>query len=148
VDEQPELVKKDKNEIVTFDGHQMLRRVIPLYTQETRLLRRIPSDCVIWNITVEHYRRYGIGVDTKGRPVFMLQRQMRCKKTKHDNSGTLQTRGGLTEVSIIVGNQGQYVYGGTAVCSVKDSYNCKIGREIALGRALNFACQIIANDDE
>lgn len=45
-------------------------------------------------------------------------------------------RGGLTVVMLLNSN-GQICYQGSATCSINDNYNKKIGRNIALQRALH-----------
>lgn len=84
-------------------------------------------------VIVNHYRR------SKNKPkAFFLLRP---------NDGLVpHARGGYTEVLILDKREGDLVARGEARCNPLDTYNKKLGREIALGRALKHLKGLQAMD--
>lgn len=78
-----------------------------------------------WEVRITHLRRSnleeGVGLATK--------------KTIKQNGLTPHPRGGITAVTIAHEERGIIVQG-LARCSERDNYSRKLGRNIALGRAL------------
>lgn len=76
------------------------------------------------NVFVCHFRRF------EGTRDYMTRWDGRV-----EGLGSPLAKGGVTE-AVVVDKDGTIKATGLAICSERDSYNKKIGRDIAIGRAL------------
>ena len=86
----------------------------------------LPEETRIW---IKHYR-YVLNLDKSYNDILKLLPAKKIKELELQP----HLRGGKTEAIVILpdGNKVK----GEAICSMKDSFNRKIGRDVAVGRAL------------
>lgn len=105
-----------------------------------------------YRVFVRHMRHFRLGIElnhmvipmTNDVPLTRSQIGETVETFSSNNNSIVNietlSRGGQTEVEVYIGDN--LVARGVARCSTKDAYNKKVGRTIALGRALQGAINV------